>query len=66
MTLYWQFYTLPDRALVSYEGAPLFDTGSVSGDGMQTVEYSGAEAFVTVTVFSPAADTAWDFLLTCA
>lgn len=61
----WNHYTSPDRMVVSYQDNNLFDTGLVSGDGTQSISFSGASTFINVTVSAPGQDTAWDFVLGC-
>lgn len=61
----WNMYSLPDRMVVSYEGMDKFDTGTVSGEGAKNIVFSGISQYLNVTVFSPGADTAWDFVIGC-
>ncbi len=67
-TLAWDFYVIPDRLRVYYQGTNIFDTGMVGGTGTATVNYGpGTSTFVTITVNegdNPNAGTAWQYTMT--
>jgi len=58
----------PDRMVVSYEGATLFDTGCVGASGVRSLTYSGTSTVVTVQVTpncNGGSGTAWSFTVSC-
>lgn len=68
ITIDYDFYQLPDRLRVYYEGRLLHDTGMVGGTGRIQVDYGpGNSTLITVTVNeggNPEPQTLWKYTLT--
>ena len=67
----WEMFTLKDRAIVTYEGNVLHDTGCVGGGGTVSLTYAGSSSAITVEVI-PNCDpsqqgfgTLWNFTVNC-
>jgi Zn-dependent metalloprotease len=69
LTMYMQFYDVPDRIIVSYEGRVLWDTLCTSGSGTGPIgSYSGRSDILDVHVIPNCAgtiSTAWEFKVFC-
>ncbi len=65
----WSMASIMDRMVVSYEGQTLFDTGCVSGTGLQPVTYSGNSNTLVVDVIpncdGMSSGTFWSFTVAC-
>lgn len=66
----WDMYSVfPDRMIISYEGATLFDTGCVTGTGSATLTYAGSSSQITVEIIpncdGAMAATLWNFTINC-
>jgi hypothetical protein len=65
----WNFYSFPDRLLVTYDTSLLFDSGMVEGSGATNLTFGpGASTVVSIAVNpdgNPELSTAWDYTLTC-
>jgi hypothetical protein len=60
--------TIPDRFIVTYEGAVLFDSQCVSGAADVPIDYSGRSTRITVRVEPNCAGdmgTSWTFVVGC-
>ncbi|MEJ5236907.1 MAG: S8 family serine peptidase [Limisphaera sp.] len=68
VTIDYDFYQLPDRLKVYYEGQLLHDTGMISGAGRIQVDYGpGVSTLLTITVNeggNPETNTLWKYVLT--
>ena len=65
----WNTYTIPDRIIVRYGGATLYDTGCVGTSGQRSISFSGSSSAVTVSVqpncSMSASGTQWEFTAGC-
>ena len=65
-TFTYDAFSIPDRFQVSYEGASLLDTGSISGGGSRNLTINGTHTTITVVVTGSSSGTAWTYTVGCA
>lgn len=64
-TLSYEFFTIPDRIEVFYEGSLLFADGPTGGGDTIQLTYSGTSTQITVVVTAPEVGTAWEYFVVC-
>jgi len=66
ITVNYDFFTVPDEMRIYYDGAVIFDTGLVSGPGVNTIFYSGLSDFLEIVMNEGTStnSTAWNYSYT--
>jgi len=58
--------SIPDQFEIRYQGATIYTTGGfVSGTGSKSINYSGSDTKITVTVTGSSSATVWSYVVNC-